>query len=91
MTTKGPFFKAFAVAVPFFVFHLVPILGNADPVTSYDAGFVTGQIMSNHVIAAIITGLLGKFALKNVSWLKTALMYFAVVMPVIGLQYLGGS
>lgn len=88
---KGPFFKSFAIAIPFFMFHLIPVLSTANADTSYDAGFVTGQIMANHVIAAIITGLLGKFAYKNSSWLKTTLIYFAVVMPIIFLKSLGNG
>ncbi|NEQ50815.1 MAG: hypothetical protein F6K11_11875 [Leptolyngbya sp. SIO3F4] len=91
MKIKGPFLKAFVIAIPFFIFHLVPVLSTAKTYSSYDAGYVTGQVMANHVIAAIITGLLGKFAYKNSSWLKTTLIYFAVVMPIILLQQLGNS
>ncbi len=91
MQTRSPFLKAFAIAIPFFIFHLVPVLGAADAVSSYDAGYVTGQVMANHLIAAVITGILGKFVYKNSSWLKTTLIYFAVVMPIIALQSLGSS
>lgn len=91
MQTKGPFLKAFVIAIPFFIFHLIPVLSAANASNSYDAGYVTGQVMSSHVIAAIITGLLGKFAYKNSPWLKTALIYFAVVMPIIFLQQLGSN
>ena len=91
MQTKGPFFKAFAIALPFFIFHLGPTLTAANAGSSYDAGYVTGQVLANHLVAAVLTGLLGKFAVKNASWLKTTLMYLVVVIPVIGLAYLGNS
>ena len=91
MQTKGPFFKAFVIALPFFIFHLGPTLSAANAASSYDAGYVTGQVLANHLVAAGLTGLLGKFAIKNASWLKTTLMYLVVVISVIGLAYLGNS
>lgn len=91
MNSKGPFFKAFVVAVPFFILHLGPVLSGPNVSSSYESGYVTGQVMANHVVAAIITGLLGKFAFKNSSWVKTALLYVAVVIPIIFLQQLGNN
>ncbi|MEM7064456.1 MAG: hypothetical protein AAF572_15000 [Cyanobacteria bacterium P01_B01_bin.77] len=91
MQPKGPFFKAFAIALPFFVFHLVPNLRMASAASVYDAGYITGQIVANHLVAAVITGLLGKFGIKHASWTKTMLMYLVIVIPVIGLNYVGGG
>lgn len=91
MQTQGPFFKAFVIALPFFVFHLVPNLRMAGAASAYDAGYVTGQILANHLVAAVITGLLGKFGVKHASWIKTMLMYLVIVIPVIGLNYIGST
>ena len=91
MENKGPFAKAFMIAIPFFVLNLIPALASGGADSSYESGYTTGYILSRHVMSAIVAGLLGKFAFKGASWLKMTLIYSVVLIGLSVLQFIGGQ
>lgn len=93
MKNLGPFAKAFAIAAVLFTIHLIVIfgLGSGEGNSSYEAGQITGEIMAYHIVAALATGVIGKFAVKHAKWLTTLAIYIPACAIFAGLGVLGGS
>ncbi|MEN8446896.1 MAG: hypothetical protein ABG776_18015 [Cyanobacteria bacterium J06555_13] len=93
MKNLGPFAKAFAIAAVLFTIHIIVIfgLGDSDNSSSYEAGKVTGRIMSSYIVSALATGAIGKFAVKNAKWPTTLTIYIPVCVIFTGLRVMGAS
>ena len=94
MKNPGPFGKAFAIAAVFFVLNIVIVagLGNFEGLSDYETGNLTGQTMAPHLLAAILTGVIAKFALKkNHKWLTILGVYVPTCAVFLGLHITGAS
>ncbi|MEM1281670.1 MAG: hypothetical protein AAGG53_16985 [Cyanobacteria bacterium P01_H01_bin.152] len=91
MKSAGTWLKAFLIAIPPFIVHAAIALSQAFYPSSYEAGEIIGQVMFSYLMAAILTGVVGKFWLKRSSWLKTIGIYAVIVGALLGLKLLGGS
>ena len=86
MKPAGPWFKAFIIAIPPFVVHAAVALSQTLYPSSFEAGEVIGRVLFSYLMAAILTGVVGKFWLKRSSWLKTILIYAVILGALLGLQ-----
>ena len=86
MKPAGPWLKAFIIAIPPFVVHAAVALSQTFSPSSFEAGEVIGRVLFSYLMAAILTGVVGKFWLKQSSWLKTILIYAVILGALLGLQ-----
>ena len=91
MKPVGPWLKAFIIAIPPFAVHATIAVSQASYPSPHEAGEIIGQVMFSYLMAAILTGVVGKFWLKRSSWLKTILIYAVILGALLGLQMVGAS
>ena len=92
MKNPGPFGKAFAIAALLFILNLVIASGRInDAISSYESGKVIGELMAPHIMAAIATGAIAKFALKKTKWLTILGIYIPACSFLIGVSVLGSA
>ncbi|NEQ43963.1 MAG: hypothetical protein F6K00_10555 [Leptolyngbya sp. SIOISBB] len=89
MKSPGPWLKALVIAIPPFIVHAAIALSQAFYPSSFEAGEIVGQVLFSYLMAAILTGVVGKFWLKRSSWLKTMLIYAVILGALLGLQLVG--
>ena len=91
MKSADPWLKALVIAIPPFIGHAAISLSQAVYPSSFEAGKIIGQVMFSYLMAAILTGVIGKFWLKRSSWLTTILIYAVVLGALLGLQLAGSQ